>query len=314
MINLSFLTSLLIFIIITVFITYLSGKRTNRCFKDFSKYPVTVITKDKAVWGDFYPESTGFYIKYKKPKKEKNFKELSYLFYKQEFEEIIALTREVSELNELQKRKREREIERTYKPTILRKLKRYLYNIVIIASDVIKEALSLTLGRVLSRIPQNLPSQKGYSSKISQLLVPTSSYDGLLEKIIGKKVILEIKDKDGYKEHPGIFKEYTKDFLEVLNVNYSYTIKVKIFPEKEVEFKDIKILAKNEKIYIKNQGTSPIEVIEINRAIQNFSINPGEEREIEVKYKNFIRIVMKITIIGDIIVPRSIGIIRHEAE
>ncbi len=314
MINLSFLISLFIFIIITVFITYLGGKRTNRCFRDFSRYPVTVITKDKAVWGDFYPESTGFYIRYKKPKKEKDFKELSYLFYKQEFGEIIALTREVTELSEDQKKKREREIERTYRPNILRKLKRYLYNIVIIASDVIKEALSLTLGRVLSKVPQNLPSQKGYSSKISQLLVPTSSYDGLLEKIIGEKVVLEIKDGDEYKEYPGIFKEYTKDFLEVLDVNYSYIIKVKILPENETIFKDIKILAKDESIYIENQGNSPIEIMEINREAQSFYIKPGERKEIQIKYKNFIKITMKITITGDIIVPRNIGIIRHEAE
>ena len=185
MINLSFIISLFIFIIIAVFITYLSGKNTNRCFRDFSKYPITVIAKNKVVWGEFYPESTGFYIRYKEPKQEKNFKELSYLFYKQEFGDLAALIREVKELNEEQRKKREIEIKRTYKPGIIRKTKRYLYNVIIIASDVIKEALSIVFVKTLSRVPQAFPSQKGYASKISQLLVPSFSYDGLLEKLIG---------------------------------------------------------------------------------------------------------------------------------
>ncbi len=314
MINLSFLVSLFILVLVTVFITYLSGKSTNRCFRDFSRYPVTLVTKNKAVWGDFYPESTGFYIKYKKPKKERTFRELSYLFYKQEFGNIVALIREVIELDETQKKKREKEIQRTYKPNLFRRIKRYLYNVIIIASDVIKEALGLTFGKVLNKVPQSLPSQKGYASKLSQLLVPTSSYDGLLEKLIGKKVVLEIKEGDIYKEYPGIFKEYTKDFLEVLDVEYSYIMDAKIFPGKKVDFKNIDFFLEEERLLIKNNGKSSIEVIEINKTPQNFAILSGEEKKIEVKYKNFIRVTLKITVKGDIIVPRTVGIIRHEAD
>ncbi len=314
MINLSFLVSLFILILLTVFITYLSGKSTNRCFKDFSKYPVTVITKNKAIWGDFYPESTGFYIRYKKPKKEKNFKELSYLFYKQEFGDVLALIREVGELDDTQKEKREKEIRKIHNPTVIGRLKRYIYNVIIIAADVIKEALSITFGRALNKIPKSIPSQKGYASKISQLLVPSSSYDGLLEKLIGKKVILEIKEGERYKEHPGIFKEYTKDFLEVLDVEYKYTMNVKIFQGKEVEFKNILFYLDEKGLTIKNKANSKIDILHINQKEQNITIESGKEKRIELDHGEFIRIGLQITVYGDIIIPRTVGIIRHEAE
>lgn len=313
MINISFLSSFFIIVLLTIFITYLSGRSTNRCLKDFAKYPVTLITKNNAIWGDFYPENSGFEIRYKEPKFEKNFTELSYIFYKQEFGEISAIIREIVELDEKQKKKRNLDIQRTYKPSILRKTKRCLYNIVIIASDVIKEVFSIAMGKAFSKLPQVLPKQKTYTSKISELLVPTYSYDGLLEKLIGKKVVLEIKKGDSYIEHPGIFKEYTKEFLEVLDVEYSYKIRVKIFPEKNLSFKNLSFNLSGNNLRIENNLSHPIKIVEINREEKNLEVQPYQKVSINVNYKTFVRIDLIVRVRGDIIIPRSTGIIRHEA-
>ena len=47
------------------------------------------------------------------------------------------------------------------------------------------------------------------------------SYDPILEKHIGKQVVLEITTVDGeVQEYVGIFKEYSRQFLQVMDVSY----------------------------------------------------------------------------------------------
>jgi len=47
------------------------------------------------------------------------------------------------------------------------------------------------------------------------------AYDPILEKHIGKRVVLEITTVDGEaKEYVGIFKEYSSQFLQVMDVSY----------------------------------------------------------------------------------------------
>ncbi|GAI15097.1 unnamed protein product [marine sediment metagenome] len=47
------------------------------------------------------------------------------------------------------------------------------------------------------------------------------SYDPILEKHIGKQVVLEITTDNGeVQEHVGIFKDYSQQFLQVMDVSY----------------------------------------------------------------------------------------------
>jgi hypothetical protein len=47
-----------------------------------------------------------------------------------------------------------------------------------------------------------------------------TSYEPLLEKYIGHKVVLELIKGDKIFEYSGVLKEYTAEFIEIMDVNY----------------------------------------------------------------------------------------------
>jgi hypothetical protein len=48
-----------------------------------------------------------------------------------------------------------------------------------------------------------------------------TSFEPLLERYIGHKVVLELIKADKILEYCGVLKEYTADFIEIMDVNYA---------------------------------------------------------------------------------------------
>ena len=61
-----------------------------------------------------------------------------------------------------------------------------------------------------------------YVSQIKQELVGSlgTAFEPLLERHIGRTVVLEIKKGDKISEHPAVLKDYTAEFIEVMDVDY----------------------------------------------------------------------------------------------
>ena len=55
-----------------------------------------------------------------------------------------------------------------------------------------------------------------------------SSYEPLLEDYIGERVILELKRDNEWVEYNGVLKDYTADFIELIDVDYAPEEKGKI--------------------------------------------------------------------------------------
>jgi len=47
-----------------------------------------------------------------------------------------------------------------------------------------------------------------------------ASYEPLLEKYMGRKVVLELIKGDKLLEYCGVLKDYTAEFVEIMDVNY----------------------------------------------------------------------------------------------
>ncbi len=68
-----------------------------------------------------------------------------------------------------------------------------------------------------------LASQQKNVTKVEKDVVDYlgRSYDSILEKHIGKRVVLEITEADGeIQEYVGIFKDYSPKFFQVMDVSY----------------------------------------------------------------------------------------------
>jgi hypothetical protein len=182
-------------------------------------------TSGKTIWGRLRVENTGLELIY--PKKQKDtdgHDEASYILYKYEYPNIGALIRFHDELSQDNKKRRQEELKRTYHPTLLRRLKRKIQNVFKTLRDSVLEVLNVLISQAKKTTPAGavLSSQDKYVTQMKQELIGAvgTSFEPLLEKYIGHKVVLELTKADKIFECCGVLKEYTAEFVEIMDVDY----------------------------------------------------------------------------------------------
>ncbi len=218
----------ILFIILAAGIGAFVRKRSrDKCLRDFEQNMVTLEEKSgKTIWGKLRVENTGLEFVYpEKHKDEEGHDETSYIVYKYEYPDIAVVIRFHDELSEQNKRAREKELKRTYHPGTLCRLKRRILNVFRTVRDSIVEIINLLISQAKKATPAGkvLTSQDKYVSQMKQELVASAgtSFEPLLERYIGHKVVLEMAKGDKIFEYCGVLKEYTAEFIEIMDVNYS---------------------------------------------------------------------------------------------
>ena len=218
----------IIFIIIAAGVAAFVRKRSrDKCLRDFEQNMVTLEqTSGKNIWGRLRVENTGLEFVYpEKHEDEEGHDETSYILYKYEYPDIAAVIRFHDELSEQNKRAREKELKRTYHPGTWRRLKRRILNIFRTVRDSIVEIINLLISQAKKATPAGkvLTSQDKYVSQMKQELMASAgtSFEPLLERYIGHKVVLEMAKGDKIFEYCGVLKEYTAEFIEIMDVNYA---------------------------------------------------------------------------------------------
>ena len=217
----------IIFIILATAIGAFVRKRSrDKCLRDFEQNMVTLEDKSgKTIWGKLRVENTGLEFIYpEKHQDEDGHDETSYILYKYEYPNIGAVIRFHDELSERNKKAREKELTRTYHPGPWRRLKRKILNVFRTVRDSIVEIINLLISQAKKATPAGkvLTSQDKYVSQMKEELMASAgtSYEPLLERYIGHKVVLEFIKGDKIFEYCGVLKEYTAEFVEIMDVNY----------------------------------------------------------------------------------------------
>ena len=218
----------ILFIILAAGIGAFVRKRSrDKCLRDFERNMVTLEqTSGKRIWGKLRVENTGLEFVYpEKHEDEEGHDETSYILYKYEYPDIAAVIRFHDELSEQNKRVRETELKRTYHPGPWRRLKRRILNVFRTVRDSVVEIVNLLISQAKKATPAGkvLSSQDKYVSQMKQELMASSgtSFEPLLERYIGHKVVLEMAKGDKIFEYCGVLKEYTAEFIEIMDVNYA---------------------------------------------------------------------------------------------
>jgi len=180
----------------------------------------------KTIYGKLRVENTGLELIYQDiDKSENRYAKASYIFYKSEFQKIQALIRFHDQLSDENKKQRKIQLEKTYHPSALRKLKRKILNLFKTVRDSVAEVTNLLMSRAkkTASIGTTLTSQDKYVTQMKQELLGSvgTSFEPLLERYIGRKVILELIKGDKIFEYSGILKEYTANFLQIMDVDYT---------------------------------------------------------------------------------------------
>ncbi|MHC4322859.1 MAG: hypothetical protein ACYSUX_01145 [Planctomycetota bacterium] len=218
----------ILFIIFAAGVGAFVRKRSrDKCLRDFGQNFVTLEQKSgKTIWGILRVENTGLEFVYpEKHEDQEGHVETSYILYKYEYPDISAVVRFHDELSEQNKKAREKELKRTYHPGPWRRLKRRILNVFRTVRDSVVEIVNLLISQAKKATPAGkvLTSQDKYVSQMKQELMASAgtSFEPLLERYIGHKVVLELIRGDKIFEYCGVLKEYTAEFIEIMDVNYA---------------------------------------------------------------------------------------------
>ncbi|MBN1807411.1 MAG: hypothetical protein JW837_19345 [Sedimentisphaerales bacterium] len=220
----------IIFIILAAGLGAFIRKRSrDKCLRDFEHDMVTLEDiSGKTIWGKLRVENTGLEFVYpQKIKDPQGHDEASYILYKYEYPGICAVVRFPDELSEHNKKAREKELKRTYHPGPWRRQKRRTMNVFRTIRDSVVEIINLLIAQAKKATPAGkvLTSQDKYVSQMKQELMGSvgASFEPLLERYIGHKVVLEMIKADEVLEYCGVLKDYTAEFIEIMNVDYKIT-------------------------------------------------------------------------------------------
>ncbi|MFC1483185.1 hypothetical protein ACFL56_02880 [Candidatus Margulisiibacteriota bacterium] len=313
----------ILFSAITMIISKFQAK--DKCMKDFNKFHVTIELKSgKTFWGELAVYSTGLEVKYREAHQDTDgHTEHSNILYNDELVDILMMYRNHDDLTEENQKRRLKDIKKTYKPGMFRRLRRKIRNWISILQDSVMNSVSL----VAQKTAPNLQSQ---FSDLSNKIVTHAgnSFDPILERYIGKKVILEYYKKgenDELIKHelPGILKHYTDKYVEILDVHYPTKLRLPIEVEREqkVEKEKIEVELKGMVCKVKNKYPIPIYIKSAKgeNYFQDLDSTIGSDATtqfniditpIPAKVDIEFEIVKSI----DLVIPRAHSEIRHAGE
>ena len=223
-------TITIVFIVLATAVAAFARRRSrDKCLRDFEHNRVTLEeAAGKTIWGTLRVENTGLEFVYPERHQDADgHEEASYLLYKFEYPRITAVIRFHDDLSEADRHEREIELKRTYHPGLRRRLARRILNVFRTLRDSVLEVINLLITQVQKASPAGkvLTTQDKYVTQMKQELVGSvgTAFEPLLERHIGHKVVLEMMKGEATLEYCGVLKEYTAEFVEVMDIDYRLT-------------------------------------------------------------------------------------------
>ncbi|MCD6290179.1 MAG: hypothetical protein J7M34_06715 [Anaerolineae bacterium] len=321
--DISLLTTVAVIFVAAMVGAYLQSTKRDRCLKSFDGFHITIERKNgRVIWGVMHLEPTGMELEYRSDVHDKKHIETSYVFYRSEYGDIQTIFRYVDQLTAENIERRNRDLERSFHPNILRRLGRKTRNFINTANDSLSEALNVVMGRV--KAPGQLITDVGQKqlTQVGKSIIGYvgTSYDPLLERYVGSKVVVEVVEGDTVYEYVGVLKEYSADFLEVLDVYYpeSHAVSITSDEMEKIE-RDLTVRLEGARLLVKNQSEYPLLLERVvcgdEEKMLNIVLDLGNEAELHLARPGCeAQVVFKIVRHVDMIVPRAHALVRHRAE
>jgi len=229
----TFLITLSFILISALLSFFVSSRRKDKCIKSFHGHTVLLeMASGPSFEGILETECSGIELIYRSDKADNK---KSYLLYKEEYSGIRRIARMCKTLTPAQKKRRDSNIGTDYYNRVRHSTWRKTKNIFNSFRDSFLDAMSLFIGRAKRGIatPGALQGQTKYIGKMKEDVIGHigRAYDPLLEKHIGQKVVVIEKTADKQEEYRGILREYTPNFIEIMDIDIQPEVKADvIFP------------------------------------------------------------------------------------
>jgi len=334
--DLSLLVTIAVIFVMTVVISALRGMRKDPCLRDFDGFHVTIERKGgHVIWGRMHLATTGFELRYRQEVVDKQgHREASYVLYKDEYPDLVAIYRYVDDLDPVNQEKRDRSCQKAFHPNTFHYLLRKVRNFINTAADSLTEVFNLLLGRskpVSSKMvmPQGQTYIRSFTKDV--LGYVGTSYDPLLESFIGVQVVAELAYNGQIYEYVGVLREYSAGFLELLDTYFPQEVRLILEPSsgdglssEQAQPESLARLGlvaqlRERWVLLRNEGRRPFLVLKLQAGDHEEVIEQLVEPHEEFRYallEPAERVELKLRLVRqlDMILPRAQAVIRHRAE
>jgi hypothetical protein len=307
---------------------FLKGREKDRVLDDFAGYHVTLERLDgRLVWGEMAMYPTGIELIYRSDVQDEYHVETSYLLYKDEFPQIQAIYRYCDEMGSDEWQRREQEFADSFHPRFWQRARRRSRNVLNMISDSLNQAIGILVGQLQSSTQSLTAGSEDYISEVGKNIIGYvgSRYDPLLERYVGTRVVVEVTEGDTVYEHIGILKDYSADFLEILDVHYPDQAAVQIREQDCCEEQNLRAERQGNVLRVTNVGASSLYLKRLRVGDQDRPLNAVLDKDDQLDLHlpsasgaadadGDVELVVKIVRHLDWILPRSHALIRHKAE
>ncbi len=219
------LYTILLILGLAIFGAVLRARRRDICLKSFSGYMVyTRLKNGKQIWGELLTDPTGVELQYRKEHTDsQGHIETSYIIFNAEFPNVHLIIRFLDELTPRNAERRQETLDRSYHPNVFRRARRKVRNWFNMIRDAVSQAFTSIITAATKTGPAAVASQQKSVTGSGKELVEWfgNAYDPILERHIGRKIVVEVTNPDGeVMEYVGVFREYSGDYLEVMDVTF----------------------------------------------------------------------------------------------
>jgi len=325
---------------------FIAARKRDRCLKALDGYPVTLSEQSgRQVWGRLKVFSHGVELVYETPFDTPA--KRSFLMYEGELGRLLAICRFTDRLGGADGRRRRRRVRRLAHPSLAGRAGRWARNIVNTFRDAIVKAMGMTVQQAARTSPSAaLAAQGGQINAIGTLLIgeTANAYEPMIEQYLSRPVILEVVNPADPEKHVaeyhGTLGEYSAQFVLLVDVRRRFTQHVPMDASVHRLLEDaVEVRADGQTVHVANSAAVAVVVEGVTAAGLRHDIStrvaPGESAAIalpeevttappppaapagepaEAAPPEAPTVTLAWERTFDLIVPRSVGIIRHASE
>jgi hypothetical protein len=241
----------------------------------------------------------------------------------------MAICRVDSALTDKERKARRKQLAKCVQPSIFRRAWRAIRNLFATLKDAFSKAFSTVLGHVAKMKPGGsgaLAANQSSVDQIGQTLLGAAgnSYEPILEKFIGKPVILELNTPSGDPAKPqpielhGFLAEYTDKYIAIMNREHTILESIELQVTESLERPGMRIALEDKAINVTAVGDDVLVVRSVKAGDQHYDLSVpltnGSTLRLRRPLGSAVTLVLERTRRIDIVCPRAQATIHFGSE
>lgn len=223
---LDFWLPLLLLFLAAVVGAIVARRRRDRCLKYLDREPVWILMDSgQWIWGRISVYPKAMELLFERPEADASgLRKAGYVLYAPEIDGIRKIIQPPPPTGTPQRDRWEREIRRIAQPSLLRRARRWVWNVFNTLRDAFSQAFSMILGTLKTKTPiGKVAGADKRAGEIGHVLLDAvpNAYEPILETYLSRRVVVEMLEDGEVAEYDGLLQEYSGKYLLLRDVPMS---------------------------------------------------------------------------------------------